>query len=98
MDSSKLLANPMLRTLIDCSRLMLESPWLMLLGFVVVVLPGGLLLLPVLVFRLRTAKTAISARSAFLIEPVRANHAGRLRSDAAKANFIPFVPSVGKFH
>jgi|GEM_PF-7000684 len=87
----------MLRTLTDCSRLMLESPWLMLLGFVVVVVPGGLLLMPVLVSRLRSAKTAMSAHRAFLIEPVTANPACRLRGKIDKSTFIPFVPSVGKF-
>ena len=50
----------MLRTLIDCSRLMLESPWLILLGFIVLVVPGGLLLAPVLAAKLRRAKAAAS--------------------------------------
>ena len=87
----------MLRTLIDCSRLMLESPWLMLLGLVVVVLPGGLLLMPVLASKLRTAKTAMSAQGTAPIEPVTANLACGVRNKTAKSAFIPFVPSVGKF-
>lgn len=88
---------PMLRTLIDCSRLMLESPWLMLLGLVIVIVPGGLLLMPALVTRVRSAKTAMSRRGAFLIEPVSTNPACRVRGETGKSSFIPFVPSVGKF-
>ncbi len=88
----------MLRTLIDCTRVILESPWLMLLGFVVVVLPGGLLLMPVLASRLRRAKAAMPEKGSHLSEPFPANHSYRTATSDPKSNLISFVPSVGKLH
>ena len=96
IELNKLLANSMLRTLIDCSRLMLESPWLMLLGFAVVVLPGGLLFMPILASKLRSAKATLSAKAPALMVPITINHAYRAQPSMSKSNFISFVPSVGK--
>ena len=53
----------MLRPLITCSRLILESPLLMLLGLVVVVVPGGLLLMPVFASKMRRAKASVAPHS-----------------------------------
>lgn len=88
----------MFRTLIDCSRLMLDSPWLMLLAFVVVALPGGLLMMPLLASRLRRAKAATSAQGNVLVEPVVNNESYLKRASSAKSDFISFVPSVGKLN
>lgn len=87
----------MLRSLIDCSRLMLESPWLMLLGFVIVALPGGLLLMPVLASKLRRAKKHTSSGACTLVQPATGSP-DSLPTDAAKSElkFIPFLPSVRK--
>ena len=86
----------MLRTLIDYSRLLLDSPWLMMLVFAVVILPGGILLTPVLTSKVKRAKAATSKQGSKLIDAVAANHAHRLSFADAKSSFIPFVPSVGK--
>ena len=86
----------MLRTLIDYSRLLLDSPWLMMLVFAVVILPGGILLTPVLTSKVKRAKAATSKQGSKLIDAVVANHAHRLSFADAKSSFIPFVPSVGK--
>ncbi len=53
----------MIRPLINCSRLVFESPLLMLLGFVVVVVPGGLLLMPVLASKIRDAKASAATHN-----------------------------------
>ena len=84
------------RTLIDCSRLLLDSPWLMLLVFAVVVLPGGILLTPVLTSKIKRRKAASSEAGSTLIDAVAAEHTHRFRFVGAKSSFIPFVPSVGK--
>ena len=60
----------MLRTVIDCSRLILDSPWLMLLGFAVVVLPGGLLLSPMLALKMKRVRADTVAREAMMTEPL----------------------------
>ncbi len=86
----------MLRTLIDYSRLLLDSPWLMLLVFAVVLLPGGILLTPVLASKVKRRKTASSEAGSTLIDAVAAKHTHRLSFGGAKSSFIPFVPSVGK--
>ena len=86
----------MLRTLIDYSRLLLDSPWLMMLVFAVIILPGGILLTPVLTSKVKRAKAATSKQGSKLIDAVVANHAHRLSFADAKSSFIPFVPSVGK--
>ena len=86
----------MLRTLIDYSRLLVDSPWLMMLVFAVVILPGGILLTPVLTSKVKRAKAATSKQGSKLIDAVVANHAHRLSFADAKSSFIPFVPSVGK--
>ena len=87
----------MLRSLIDCSRLMLEAPWLMLLGLVIVVVPGGLLLMPVLATKLRRAKNRMSSGEGSLVQPT-ADSRYRLPTNAVKTQlkFIPFLPSVRK--
>ena len=54
----------MLRTLIDHSRLLLDSPWLILLVFAVIVLPGGILLTPVLASKVKRTKRAKRAKLA----------------------------------
>ena len=88
----------MLSTLIDCSRLILDSPWLMLLGFAVVVLPGGLLLSPVFVSKIKRARAVTVVREAVLIEPITATRGYESNRPQAKAkpSYIQFVPSVGK--
>ena len=86
----------MLRTLIDYSRLLLDSPWLMMLVFAVIILPGGILLTPVLTAKVKRAKAATSEQESKLVDAVAANHARRLNFADAKSSFVPFVPSVGK--
>lgn len=88
----------MLRTLIDCSRLIMDSPWLMLLGFAVVVLPGGLLLSPVFVSKIKRARAATVASEAASIEPITSVRGYKsIRAQAnAKPSYIQFVPSAGK--
>lgn len=86
----------MLRTLINCSRLMRESPWLMFLGAVVVVVPGGLLLTPWLASRVRRSQAVMSASESALAVPIAANESHRPQHNHAKSDFISFVPSVGK--
>ena len=86
----------MLRTLVDYSRLLLDSPWLMMLMFAVVILPGGILLTPVLTAKVKRAKAATSEQGSKLVDPIAANHAHRLSFADAKSSFVPFVPSVGK--
>ena len=86
----------MLRTLVDYSRLLLDSPWLMMLVFAVVILPGGILLTPVLTAKVKRAKAATSEQGSKLVYAVSANHTHRLSFADAKSSFIPFVPSVGK--
>ena len=97
----------MLRTLIDCSRLMLESPWLILLGFIVLVVPGGLLLAPVLAAKLRRAKAAASTNGSAmnlnlnenLIEPITSRRVGDApggRAERGRTDFNAFVPAGRK--
>ncbi len=95
----------MFRTLTDCFRLMLESPGLMLLGAVVVLVPGGLLLMPVFASRLRRRRTAtrnqlatarMGRKQAALIEPVASAYTRPERASPAKSGVIAFVPSAGK--
>ena len=86
----------MLRTLIDYSRFLLDSPWLMLLVFAVIVMPGGILLTPVLASKVKRAKAGPLAQGSKLIDAVAANHAHRLSFVRAKSSVITFVPSVGK--
>ena len=86
----------MLRTLIDYSRLLLDSPWLMLLVFAVIILPGGILLTPVLASKVKRAKAAPDAQGSQLIDAVQSNQKHRLSFVRAKSSVITFVPSVGK--
>ena len=90
----------MLRTLIDYSRLLLDSPWLMLLVFAVIVMPSGILLTPVLASKVKRAKAGPLAQGSMqgskLIDAVAANHTQRLSFVRAKSSIITFVPSVGK--
>lgn len=86
----------MLRTLIDLARLTLDSPWLMLLGFAVIVLPGGLLLMPVLAAKMKRARAAPVAQGGSLIEPIADTNRYRSNRAEAKSSYIQFVPSVGK--
>ena len=88
----------MLRTLIDYSRLLLDTPWLMFLVFAVVILPGGILLTPMLASKVRHAKAASSneAQNQKLVDAVTTNYTNRLSFASAKPSSIPFVPSVGK--
>ena len=86
----------MLRTLIDYSRLLLDSPWLMLLVFAVVVMPGGILLTPVLASKVKRVKAAPFARGSKLMDAVAANPTPRLSFVRAKSSVVTFVPSVGK--
>ena len=86
----------MLRTLIDYSRLLLDSPWLMLLVFAVIILPGGILLTPVLASKVKRAKAAPCVQGSRLIDAVHTNQKHRLSFVRAKSSVITFVPSVGK--
>ena len=88
----------MLRTLIDYARLLLDTPWLMFLVFAVVVLPGGILLTPMLASKVRHAKAASSneAQNQKLVDAVTTSYTNRLSFASAKPISIPFVPSVGK--
>ena len=88
----------MLRTLIDYSRLLIDTPWLMFLVFAVVILPGGILLTPVLASKVRHAKAASSneAQNQKLVDAVTTSYTNRLSFASAKRSSIPFVPSVGK--
>ena len=86
----------MQRTLIACSRLILDSPWLMLLGFAVVVLPGGLLLSPVLASKMKRARAATVAREAMLIEPMTTRLGHSSNSVSATSSDIESVPAVRK--
>ena len=86
----------MLRPLIDYARLLLDSPWLMLLIFAVVILPGGILLTPVLASKVKRAKTVAPTQGSKLMETIAAHETRPLSFVGAKSSFNPFVPSVGK--
>ena len=63
----------------------------------IVVVPGGLLLMPVLATKLRRPKKHTSSDERSLIQPT-ADSRHRLPTDAAKSQlkYIPFLPSVRK--
>ena len=86
----------MLRSLIDCSRLLLESPWLMLLGLVIVIVPGGLVLLPVLASKLKRATKRVSPHEnpcvSKLTRQQKTGSRGALALNSAisRLKFVPF--------
>lgn len=86
----------MLRTLIDYARLLLDSPWLMLLLFAVVILPGGIVLTPVLASKFKRAKAIPPAQGSNFMGVIAVNEPQRLSLVGAKSSFKPFAPSVGK--
>lgn len=83
----------MFRTLTDYSRSMLQSPWLMLFGIVVLVVPGGLLLMPVLASRLRRAKTDLPGEDTSFAEPNVTTDVCDSESSASNSDVISLVPS-----
>ena len=86
----------MLRTLIDYARLLHDSPWLMLLLFAVVVLPGGIFLTPVLASKVKHTKAVPPAQGSNLMGANAVTGTQRLSLVSAKSSFKPFAPSAGK--
>ncbi len=86
----------MLRTVIDYARLLLDSPWLMLLLFAVVILPGGIFLTPLLASKVKRAKAVAPSQGSKLMGAIAVNGTQRLSLARAKSGFEPFAPSVGK--
>ena len=84
----------MFRTLTDYSRSMLQSPWLMLFGVVVLVMPGGLLLMPVLASRLRRAKTDLPGEKTVLDQPNAANDVCEPAGSATHSDMTCLDPPV----
>ena len=86
----------MLRTFIDYSRPLLDSPWLLLLMLAVIILPGGILLTPVLTSKVNRSNAATTAQGSKLKDAVAAHHTQRLSFVRPKSSLVTFVPSVGK--